>query len=64
MRIVKRGYKFVDWKKVKDENEYKNNPNLVYNNLLEGKSIIRFFLDRKNKEAIGGWDLLKTILRR
>jgi CRISPR-associated protein Cst1 len=62
MRIVKRGYKFVDWKKVKDENEYKNNPNLVYNNLLEGKSIIRFFLDRKNKEAIGGWDLLKNYL--
>ena len=62
IRIVRRGYKFVDWKKVKDENEYKNSPNLVYNNLLEGKSIIRFFLDKKNKKAIGGWDLLENYL--
>ncbi|KYC46586.1 MAG: CRISPR-associated protein [Candidatus Methanofastidiosum methylothiophilum] len=62
LRIVRRSYMFVDWKKVKDENEYKNRPNLVYNNLLEGKSIIRFFLDRKNKEAIGGWVLLRNYL--
>lgn len=58
LRIVRRGYRFVDWENVKEENEYKNNPNTVYNNLLEGKSIIGFFIDRKNKEAIGGWDIL------
>jgi len=58
MRIVKRGYKYVDWEKVKEEDEYKNNPNTVYNNLLSGKSIIGFFIDRKNKEALGGWNLL------
>lgn len=62
LRIVRRGYKFVDWENVKEENEYKNNPNMVYNNLLEGKSIIGFFIDMKNKVAIGGWDLLSHYL--
>ena len=62
LRIIKRGYMFVKWDKVKEEREYKNNPNKVYNNLLEGKSIIGFFIDRKNKEAIGGWDLLGNYL--
>lgn len=63
LRIVKRGYKFVKWGEVKEESEYKNNPNLVYNNLLIGKSILGFFIDRKNKEAIGGWDLLSNYLK-
>jgi len=62
LRIVRRGYRFVKWDEVKEENEYKNNPNRVYNNLLEGRSIIKFFIDRKNKEAIGGWDLLSSYL--
>lgn len=61
LRIVKQGY-IVKWDTVKEEDEYKNNPNTVYNNLLEGKSIIRFFMDRKNKEAIGGWDLMSNYL--
>lgn len=62
LSIVRKGYTFVDWEKVKEENEYKNSPNMVYNNLLEGKSIIKFFIDRKNKVAIGGWDLLSHYL--
>lgn len=62
LRIARRGYKFVNWEKVKEENEYKNNPNTVYENLLNGKSIIGFFIDRKNREALGGWDLLKHYL--
>lgn len=62
LRIVRRGYKFVNWEKVKEENEYKNNPNTVYENLLSGKSIIGFFINRKNREALGGWDLLKHYL--
>jgi CRISPR-associated protein Cst1 len=62
LRIVRKGYRHVNWEKVKEEGDYKNNPNLVYNNLLEGKSIIGFFIDRKNKEAIGGWDLLSNYL--
>jgi CRISPR-associated protein Cst1 len=62
LKVVKRGYRYVNWEKVKEEEDYKNHPNLVYNNLLEGKSIIGFFIDRKNKEAIGGWDLITNYL--
>lgn len=62
LRIVRRGYQFVNWEKVKGENEYKNNPNKVYENLLSGKSIIKFFINRKNREALGGWDLLSHYL--
>ncbi|MCE7699410.1 MAG: type I-B CRISPR-associated protein Cas8b1/Cst1, partial [Methanobacterium paludis] len=61
-KVVKRGYQFVDWENVKEEGDYKNKKNLVYNNLLEGKSIIGFFIDKKNKEAIGGWDLIRNYL--
>lgn len=63
LKVVRRGYRYVNWEKIKEEEDYKNNPNLVYNNLLEGKSIIGFFIDRKNKEAIGGWDLIKNYLK-
>ncbi|KAF5086791.1 type I-B CRISPR-associated protein Cas8b1/Cst1 [Methanobacterium aggregans] len=62
LKVVRRGYRYVNWEKIKEEGDYKNNPNLVYNNLLNGKSIIGFFIDRKNKEAIGGWDLIKNYL--
>jgi CRISPR-associated protein Cst1 len=61
-RIVRRGYLYVNWDKVKEENDYKNRENSVYNNLLKNKSIIRFFIDRKNKEAIGGWGLISYYL--
>ncbi len=47
--LLRRGYRSVDWEKVKEENEHKNNPNSVYNNLLESKSIIKFFIDRKDE---------------
>lgn len=62
LKVVMKGYWRVNWEKVKEGGEYKNNPNMVYNNLLEGKSIIGFFIDRKNKEAIGGWDLIEHYL--
>ncbi|BDZ70615.1 type I-B CRISPR-associated protein Cas8b1/Cst1 [Methanobacterium petrolearium] len=62
LKVVRRGYRFVNWEKVKEEDEYKNNPNTVYDNLLENKSIIRFFINRKNREAIGGWDLISYYL--
>lgn len=63
MKIVKRGYRYVNWDKVKKEDEYKNRENMVYTNLLNGKSIIGFFMDRKNKNALGDWDLLSCYLR-
>ncbi|MCK9150527.1 type I-B CRISPR-associated protein Cas8b1/Cst1 [Methanobacterium alcaliphilum] len=61
-RIVRKGYQYVNWEKVKEESEYKNRENKVYNNLLEGKSIIKYFIDKKTKEAIGGWELISHYL--
>jgi len=62
-RIVRKGYAYVDCEKVKEEDEYKNRQNTVYNNLLDNKSIIGFFIDKNNKEAIGGWDLISQYLK-
>ncbi|PKP59983.1 MAG: type I-B CRISPR-associated protein Cas8b1/Cst1 [Candidatus Altiarchaeales archaeon HGW-Altiarchaeales-1] len=62
-KIVKKGYKKVDWDKVKEEDEYKNKTNLVYNNLLKNKSIIGYFLNRKNREIIGDWNLFIFYLK-
>lgn len=62
-KILKRGYAYVDWNKVKDEEEYKNKKNQVYDNLLNGISITRFFINHKEKTAYGDWDLLSYYLK-
>jgi CRISPR-associated protein Cst1 len=71
---VRRHSKFPDWLKVvrkgykynitgKEESEYKNDPNEVYQRLLNGESIIRYFLDFGNKQALGDWALLSLYLK-
>jgi CRISPR-associated protein Cst1 len=62
MKIVRRGYVNIDIEKAKEEKEYRNKPNMVYNNLLDGRSIIGFFINRKKKIALGKWDLLECYL--
>lgn len=62
-KIVKKGY-WVNWNKLKDGEDYKNKTNSVYNNLLENKSIIRYFFNRKNREVIGDWDLFTFYLEK
>jgi CRISPR-associated protein Cst1 len=63
MQIVKKGYKRVDWDKIKGEEDYKNRINSVYNNLLNNVSIVRFFIDSKERIVYGDWDLLSHYLR-
>jgi len=63
MQIVRRGYVRVDWDKVKEERDYKNKINAVYNNLLSGKSIVKFFIDPKERKVYGDWDLLSYYLK-
>ena len=63
MQIVKKGYKRVDWDKVKEEGDYRNKINAVYNNLLSGKSIVKFFIDPKERRVYGDWGLLSHYLR-
>lgn len=53
--IVRRGY---NWNKIKDGEDYKNKWNGVYSNLINGKSIVSYFVDYRKKQAYGGWRLL------
>jgi len=64
-RVVKRGYERVDWEKVREEDEYKNRRNTVYERLLNQQSIVRFFIDYQNRQVIGSWDgIFSLYLRR
>jgi CRISPR-associated protein Cst1 len=63
LQIVRRGYVRVDWNKVKEEDDYKNKLNAVYNNLLSGKSIVKFFIDHRERKVYGDWDLLSYYLK-
>lgn len=60
--IVKKAYKFVKWDKIESDEEYINNPNSVYNNLLEGKSILKSFYSTKFKKTYCTWKLVKSYL--
>ncbi len=64
-KIVRKGYQKVNWDKIKsdDEDEYKNKSNLVYEWLLEGKSILSFFLNRPERQVRGNWDLVTLYLK-
>lgn len=61
--IVKKAYRFVKWDKVESDDDYKNNPNSVYNNLLEGKSILKSFYTTKFKKTYCTWKLVKSYMR-
>ncbi len=60
--IVKKAYRFVKWKEVENEGDYKNNPNSVYNNLLEGKSILKSFFTIKFRKTYCTWKLVESYL--
>ena len=60
--IVRSRY-IVNWSKVKSDEDYKNCKNLVYEYLLEGYSILAFFLNRKSRKARGNWELLYLYLK-
>lgn len=55
-KIVKRGY--VNFKK---EDDYKRKNNTVYKNLLEGKSIIEYFLEKRS--VTGNWGIFSYYLK-
>ena len=55
--IVRTGY-FVNWAKVKSEEDYKNRLNRVYENLLQDVSILGYFLNNRIRKPRGNWELL------
>ena len=60
--IVRSGY-YVNWDKVKSEEDYKNRPNRVYENLLQDISIIGYFLNKRLRKPRGNWELLSLYLK-
>ncbi len=56
-KIVHKGYGIL-----KKEDDYKWRNNRVYKNLLDGVSIIRFFLS-KDKNTIGNWEIFSYYLK-
>ena len=61
--IVKKAYRFVKWDAIESDDEYKNNPNIAFNNLLEGKSILRLFYTTKFKKTYCTWKLVKSYMK-
>jgi CRISPR-associated protein Cst1 len=60
-KIIRKGYRNV--KEGEDESVYKNRRNHVYSCLLEGRSIVRYFIDFKKRKVIGSWELLNLYLK-
>lgn len=66
--IIKKGYQSVEWDKKgtfdKDsKNYYKNKVNVVYNNLLLNKSILKYFYNFKYKKTYCSWKLVNAYMR-
>lgn len=61
--IVKKAYRFVKWEKVENDKDYKNNPNSIFNNLLEGKSILKSFYTIKFKKTFCTWKLVESYMK-
>lgn len=61
--IVKKAYRFVKWDNVESDEDYKNNPNSVYNYLLEGRSILKSFFNVKFKKTYCTWKLVKSYMK-
>ena len=62
-QIVRSGYQRVKWDKVESEDDYKNHSNLVYEFLLQGRSILQFFINRPARKARSNWTLLSLYLK-
>ena len=62
-QIVQSGYQRVKWDEVESEEDYKNKNNLVYEFLLQGRSILRFFINRRARKTRSNWELLSLYLK-
>lgn len=51
------------WDRVESEEDYKKKNNRVYERLLQGQSILGFFLNRSARKARSNWELLSLYLK-
>jgi len=61
-KVVRKGYVYVKKEDMDQEEKYKNKRNQIYLRLLQNKSILRYFIDFKEKKALGPWNLVKLYL--
>ena len=59
--IIRRQY--VNIKKDEAEEKYRNKKNRIYENLMNGKSILHYFFNFKDKKTFCSWDLLEYYLK-
>ncbi|MDE0314041.1 MAG: type I-B CRISPR-associated protein Cas8b1/Cst1 [Candidatus Poribacteria bacterium] len=62
-RLTKKGFQEIDWKKGNSDEVYQKSINLVYNNLLQDKSILRFFIDKSMRKVQSDWKLLSLYFK-
>ena len=62
-RQTRKGFQNIDLKNKNPAEVYQKSTNLVYNNLLEDKSILGFFMDKLRKKTRSNWELLSLYLK-
>ena len=62
-RQTKKGFQNIDSDKTNPTEIYQKSTNLVYNNLLEDKSIRGFFIDKLARKTRSNWELFSLYLK-
>ena len=62
-RQTRKGFQNIDLKNKNPAEVYQKSTNLVYNNLLQDKSILGFFIDKLGKKTRSNWELLSLYLQ-
>ncbi len=62
-RQTRKGFQDIDLKNKNPAEVYQKSTNLVYNNLLQDKSILGFFMDKLGKKTRSNWELLSLYLK-
>ena len=62
-RQTRKGFQNIDLKNKNPTEVYQKSANLVYNNLLQDKSILGFFMDKLGKKTRSNWELLSLYLK-
>ena len=60
--IIKYSYRYIKNNDFVDEKKYKNNPNEVYERLIKGKSILKFFYSITKQKTHCSWKLVESYL--
>lgn len=60
--IINHGYINVNWSKIDGFDDYKNKANRIYINLMNNKSILKYFFNSSYKKVYCSWNLVKKYM--